>query len=216
MRKSWKQKMQKTRRRATTVAVVLGTLGVTGAAQAGGFGGPEYYAGVFAGNISGSGTSHDATSLKYDIPTVTKGTWGLLGGVNFRNGPWLLGGEADYSFGSSRNVSNSQPNVNELKSNNLHLLGRFGYRINKFDLFLTGGYASIQSTGNTYATPGSTATVTLSGYSIGAGADYTVMSHGVVRLQVLQDKYGSKDFGNGYGIDDWKDTTIRAAAVFQF
>jgi hypothetical protein len=212
MRKCGKQKMHKTRRRATTVAVVLGTLGVTGAAQASGFGGPEYYAGVFAGSISGTGSSYDASPANYNIPRTNSSTWGLLGGVAFRNGPWLLGGDLDYGIGSNRNVSTSQPTVNEFKSN-LHLLGRFGYRINDFDLFLTGGYAAIKATGNTY--PG-TPSVNLGGYSIGVGADYTVNRQFVARLQVLQDNYSSASFGSGYGINDWKDTSIRAAAIFEF
>lgn len=214
--------MTKARKRATTVAVIVGTLGVSGAAQAaGGFGGPEYYAGVFAGSVSGKGESHDVGS-NYTVPRKRKGTWGLLGGVNFRNGPWLLGAEADYSFGSKRQVSSHYPSyceymVCEVKSN-WHVRGRFGYRVHNVDLFLTGGYAALKVTGNTYATP-FISSVTLNGYSIGAGADFTVARHGVVRLEVLQDKYNNaKDFGNntGYGVNNWKDTTIRAAAIFTF
>ena len=214
MRKSREQKMLKTRKRATTVVVILGTLGVTGAAQASGFGGPEYYAGVFAGSISGTGSSHDAVGGNYNIPRTSSSTWGLLGGVAFRNGPWLLGGDLDYGIGSNRNVSSSQPNVNEFKSN-LHLLGRFGYRVNDFDLFLTGGYASIKATANGANVPGAP-TANLNGYSIGVGADYTVNRQFVARLQVLQDNYSSASLGSGYGINDWKDTSIRAAAIFQF
>jgi len=203
--------MRKPRKRMTTAAVLFGTLGATGAAHAG-FGGPRYYAGVFAGNISGSGSSQDAVNTTYDIPTASSGTMGLLGGVNFRNGPWLLGGEVDLGLGSNRTVSDSQPVVSEIKTN-LHLLGRFGYQVNNIDLFLTGGYVQIQVSGNTY--PG-TPTTTLGGYSIGAGADYTVAQNIDVRLQVLQDEYGHEDFGNGYSIKDWSDTSIRAAAIFQF
>jgi opacity protein-like surface antigen len=202
--------MLKPRKRAATLAVVLGALGVTGAAQAaGGFGGPQYYAGVFAGSISGSGSDHFAGSGAISIPTKTAGTAGLLGGVTFRNGPWLLGGEADYSFGSTRAVNDGE--LQDIHSN-WHLRGRFGYRVNEFDLYITAGYAS---TGVTGLNPAPVNT-TMTGYSIGAGADYPVVRNGVVRLEVLQDNYGSKDFGGGYGINDWKDTTIRAAAIFQF
>jgi len=215
--------MIKTRKRATGVAVLLGTFGVASAAQAaGGFGGPEYYAGLFAGSVSGKGTTHDAGPSYYSVPRLRKGTWGLLGGVTFRNGPWLLGGEADYSFGSKRttfhySATDCQNMLCDVK-HNWHVRGRVGYRVNKVDLFLTGGYAALRVSGSTYTGPGVSST-TLNGYSIGAGADFTVARHGVVRLEVLQDKYNhAKDFGSGtgYGIDNWKDTTVRAAAIFTF
>lgn len=214
-----------TNRRAIPVAVLVGLFGAAGAAQAaGGFGGPEYYAGVFAGSVSGKGQAHYAFGPATNVPRLRKGTWGLLGGVTFRNGPWLLGVEADASLGAKREAPRvGGPNpctyyVCDVKSN-WHVRGRFGYRVNKVDLFVTAGYSALRlSVEDDSPSIGHVSSGTLHGRNIGAGADFTVTRHGVLRLEVLRDKYDGKEIGSGtgYGVNNWKDTTVRAAAIFTF
>jgi len=203
-------------KQAGTLAALVGALCATGTARADGiFAAPQYYLGVHAGVANGDGTKHDDTSIYPISDDASRANIGILAGINFRNGPWLYGVEADYGFMNSQ-IESCDSNfvfLCETKAN-YHLRARLGYQVGKVDLFVAGGFAGAK--GRMYNLA-DYYNKRLTGYSIGAGADLAVTEQGVLRVEVLKDKYDDKEFGpTDYGVNDWEDLTVRAAAIFTF
>jgi len=213
-------------KQAGTLAALVGALCATGTARADGlFAAPQYYLGVHAGATNGDGTAYESLSNYFSIAGDKQRTnLGVLAGVNFRNGAWLYGVEADYGHMGDQEIESCvgggapYTRLCETKSN-YHLRARVGYRVNNIDLFVTGGFAGTKA--RIYVPdygPNAFEDKTLNGYTIGAGADITIGEHGMLRLEALKDKYDGKAYSvdNYYGVSDWEDLTVRAAAIFTF
>lgn len=205
----------------STLAALVGALFVGGAAQAAGAGWThQFYIGVHGGSADGDGTKYDAVSNTPSVSGDTRRTnWGVLGGVNFRNGPWLLGIEADYGYMSEDNIESNYCDSYSLSfcetNYNYHVRARVGYSVTKtIDLFVAAGYAGINARMYNLL---DNYEENLDGYTYGAGADWAFHQNGVLRLEVMKDDYDGEEFGpNDYGMKDWEDLTIRAAAIFTF
>ena len=206
-------------KQVSTLAAMIGALFAGSAVQAAGPAWtPQFYLGVHAGSADGDGKSWDCCST-FDVPGDTRrNNFGLLGGVNLSNGPWSIGVEADYGHMGGQDTGESPPSQTLSETPyNYHVRARLGYMItDKINLYIAGGYAGLRA--KMYFDDGGLRFVskTLNGYSVGAGADVSVIDHGILRLELLHDKYDSRRFSNDYGVDDWKDLTVRAAAIFTF
>lgn len=200
-------------------AAFIGALGMAGAAQAQGLADLdiEFYLGAHGGVIDGDGKTYDNVPATYDYDSDTRGILGLLAGVNARSGALLFGVEGDVGFITDTKLDTcSSIGIPQFcrMSTNYHLRGRVGYSFGPLDLFVAAGGALLDTK---ISVLGTTDSETLTGYTLGAGGDYAVSDRAKVRLEVLRDDYGKKEFTpNNYGVKDWEDWTIRAAAIFTF
>ena len=180
----------------------------------------QFYIGLHGGGAWGRGDVYT------DAPAVlgarhSSGVLGALAGVQTRQGYWLFGAEADAGFftHSKFNQACDGPDFVCRMKSNYHVRARLGRMISKnVDLFVAGGLALARV--RMQIDPIIATSKTMTGLTIGGGADIGVNGLGLIRVEVLHDRYSRKQFfgggAGGYGIKNWHDTTVRAAAIFPF
>jgi len=164
---------------------------------------------------------------------------GALVGYNLQSGSTVYGVEADVGFGGAHSTVYSAKSTVPLDvwyaANKLsesvdgHLRARLGWAMGPVLLYGAGGLAlsnaKLDVIGycppDVYPAGGS---ATLVGFSVGAGAEYALTPHTILRAEYLFDDYGHKsiDIGSGppnYWQDreiDLKTQTVRLAIGYKF
>jgi outer membrane immunogenic protein len=189
---------------------------------------PPVYAPMFnwtgfyiGGHVGGQWGS--VSDLTFGGGDPQPGGWlgGVLGGYNWQAGPWVFGIEGDAGWGST-----SGSNVGSggfLADTDIRFVGnlraRLGWAIDRVLLFVAGG-GSWANMRVTHTGAAGTVSETLSGWTIGAGADFAVTPNLILRAEYLYADYGSSTFGFAGGFDphaiDLRNNIIRGAAIWKF
>ena len=181
----------------------------------------EFYVGVHGGAIFGDG-NYEFGGTNFDLDG-TRAIFGGLAGVNYRMDNVFLGLEGDVGLATG-NFKFDFFGTNEDGCGNGawcdangHVRARVGFALDNLDLFVAGGLALADGSGGS-SVIGGTNNDMFVGWSLGAGADYTVTDQFKLRIEFLHDDYGNRhpvDFDPNYS-SNWTDNTVRAAAIFQF
>ena len=201
---------------ASSTALIFGAIGSATAARAQTpYDNLEFYLGAHGGVLFGDGELYDDVGGIFDTSNATLGLLGVLGGMNIRNEYWFFGVEADVGFALDSSIPSGPCGGVDLCdiTTTGHVRGRVGYMLGNVDLFVAGGLALAHAEMNVLS---ASHTKTLTGVTIGAGADIAVSDKLKARVEVLHDDYGDKEFAPGYGVKNWSDNTVRAAAIFTF
>jgi outer membrane immunogenic protein len=177
----------------------------------------NFYIGATAGYLSGESEIGGSNKRESDQDI---GILSALAGVSTHIDGWLLGIEGDIGlptddFSNEQSISD-QAEWSEMNYN-AHIRARIGRRFGDVDVFIAGGLAvteleqEFEDFGQTIKDK-----KTLTGYSLGVGADWAFSDHLTARVELLQDEYDSKSliFSNYTG--DWSDTVLRGGLLFQF
>lgn len=165
---------------------------------------------------------------------------GLLLGYNYQMGRMVLGAEGDVGFSNAKSTVLSGKtgvpmsvwySANQMSEDvNGHIRARLGYSVGQFLVYGSAGVAlassSLKVTGYCAGGPYTgEATRTLVGGSIGAGAEYALTQHILLRIEYLFDDYGRQSYSpsNDQPGDDWQARefslqthTFRAALSYRF
>lgn len=174
------------------------------------------YIGVEGGGNWGRTTNHDISPGFVGDPVTNPFnlSGGLAGGTvgcNYQTGKWVLGIEEDLSWTNKNGVANEIAPFNAAATFAVQerwidtLRGRLGHKFGAHDellLYVTGGaaFANVNA-GTCTPTPCSSASNTMSGWTVGAGAEWAIfpstpVPHNWVSLKVeyLYADLGSHDF----------------------
>ncbi len=192
-------------------AITLATAGTATAADYEPVASPlDVYAGIFGGVLFADRdvTGGPLAPASYED---TFGTAGGLAGINFHHGSMFYGVEGDFGFvfgsaGVPPSICQQQWCDADWKA---HLRGRVGFATGQVDLFVAGGLAIAELGG-----VGSSQTVT--GFTIGGGAETALSDAMHARVEVLYDEFDDDLSGPGTYQGKWSDITIRAALLFNF
>ncbi|MBZ9860701.1 outer membrane protein [Mesorhizobium sp. CA12] len=177
------------------------------------------WSGIYVGADAGYGwgnSTQDFDGIDYNVPLDPKG-WlgGLYAGYNYQlsNGV-VLGVEGDFNFSDidSKGVRGISAGVDDptfsygsdLKWTG-SLRGRLGYAAGQFLPFVTGGLAvGRYENFQTAAGVPYSHTNTFTGWTLGAGVDYAMTEHIVLRVE-----YRYTDFGDKHIVDPvWTDWNV--------
>lgn len=180
----------------------------------------EFYLGAHAGLGMLDGKI-DLGANGQKIKHGNRGVFGVLAGINFRQGYWLFGLEGDIGFSSRSRLKGvfCEFGFSCKVSMNYHVRGRLGRMVTpNIDVFTAAGMALLDLE---FGLGGQNYKKTLTGLSLGAGADVKLGQidgglNPILRLEALYDMYGKKNLGSGYTAKNWDDFTVRAAAMFAF
>jgi opacity protein-like surface antigen len=180
--------------------------------------GPSIYAGVFGGAILYDGHVDWSDGSSYSVHNGTLGSAGLLFGVRLQQDDWFYGGEVDgdLSFGQVRTTSGDGCAAFAEWCDHVasaHARGIVGRNVNGVDIFASAGLA-VAAVKIADAQSGVTATLT--GYSLGLGAEFDVNQHLALRVEGLHDRFGDHAIHSPAYNGKWSQNTVRAAAIFHF
>lgn len=182
----------------------------------------NFYIGATAGYLSGEAENRDNAfggSQTFESDQDL-GILSALAGVSTHIDGWLLGIEGDIGLPTDDFSDDpSTPNDTEWQdmNYNAHLRARVGRRFGDVDIFIAGGLAVTELEQDFTSGPQTFKDkVTLTGYSLGVGADWAFSDLLTARVEILHDEYGRESliFNNYTG--DWADTTVRGGLLFQF
>lgn len=172
----------------------------------------RFYAGGHIGGIWGEGKLN---TLALPLDSDASAIGGVLGGVEFSNGSFVAGVEADYGWGS-REIKDSSGSCfgTMCGSNwNAHVRGRIGVEFDKLTLFVAGGWVFSEFEFQNFT---GRVNKSATGTSLGGGIQYKIDDQWEVRLEFLHDRYGNLQTpGTNYN-SDWSENTVRGAAIFKF
>jgi len=178
------------------------------------------WAGLYAGVSVGA--SFDAFDSRYGVPSVSRSfdptgaSGGVLAGVNFQNGSFVYGVEADASFklGDDTQVVAGIPMTaqNDWFST---LRGRAGYAIDNYLFYGTGGLAigDVEVSGR-----GGSVSDTKVGWTLGAGVEAALTDNFTLRGEYLYTDLGTTDgtiAGSPFSTE-FDSHTIRAGVTYTF
>lgn len=181
--------------------------------------GPSFYAGVFGGAVFYNGQV-DFTNGSGNLSTTdgTLGTAGLLFGIRLQPNDWFYGGEVDGGLSFGQVSTTYAPGCSTFAEwcdqvGSMHARGIVGRSVNGVDVFASAGLAvaSIK-----YADSGPGVAATLTGYSLGLGAEFDVKQHVALRVEFLHDRFGDHGIHAPVYNGKWSQNTVRAAAIFHF
>lgn len=178
------------------------------------------WSGVYAG--ASVGASWDAFDTLYGAPAIgtdikSNGfTGGALAGVNFQNGPYVYGVEADINFklGDDTSVVAGVPLT--AKSDWFSTLrGRAGYAFDRYMIYGTGGLAFGDVE---LSAPGISVSDTRVGWTLGAGLEAALTDNFTLRGEYLYTDLGKVD-GSLAGTPfstEFDSHTVRAGVTYKF
>ncbi|MFN0191233.1 MAG: outer membrane protein [Aestuariivirga sp.] len=136
---------------------------------------------------------------------------GGLAGWNFQTCNFVIGMEGDIGFGE---IDGRDGAVDDFDVEpNGHLRIRAGLPMDNIMPFIAGGLAIADADLRTAAASDSELHL---GFSIGAGVDWMVTEHFVIRGEYLFDMYGKESYNAPGGSVDFDTHTLRAAAIFHW
>ena len=178
------------------------------------------WAGLYAG--ASVGASFDAFDTLYGAPALGASldpsgfTGGALAGVNFQNGAFVYGAEADINFklGDDTAVVAGVPLT--AKSDWFSTLrGRAGYAFDRYMLYGTGGLAFGDVE---LSTPGASVSETKVGWTLGAGLEAALTDNFTLRGEYLYTDLGKVE-GSLAGTPfstEFDSHTVRAGVTYKF
>ena len=179
-----------------------------------------FYIGGHAGYMWGRSSVWDEGEL-FEKDAPTNGfVGGVLGGVNWQTGAWVLGLEGDFGW---TNAHGTGVVVGPAPSNRYdfnwtsHIRGRVGYATSNVLWFVAGGVALVDfdyTQGSSGITTGSVFT----GWTLGGGADIAINPSWIARVEYLHDDFGDKNLlisGEPYRVKLTGDT-VRGALMYKF
>ena len=190
-----------------------------------------FYVGAHAGYAWGQGDAHYVNPILAAIPLNTKPA-GFYGGVqagyNFQTGRVVLGGEADISFGDVNDKIpdilgdlNDPPGPYTITAKSDYsgtVRARLGYSFDRFLPYLTGGYAWSHTEVSSTDGPVSDDAI-LSGWVLGAGAEYAFDEHWSAKAEYLHADFGDHTWfpGTAFASKSSSQTdTIRLGFNYRF
>jgi outer membrane immunogenic protein len=143
---------------------------------------------------------------------------GVLAGVNWQAGPWVVGLEGDAGWGSTSGSNVASGGF--LANTDIRFVGnlraRVGWAIDRVLLYVAGGgsWANLRATQAGF----NTVSNTLGGWTIGAGVDFGVTQNLILRVEYLYADYGSDtfNFAGGPAKLDLRNNIVRGAAIWKF
>jgi len=160
---------------------------------------------------------------------------GVLAGVNWQTGPYVLGLEGDFGWTRAHGngpppiiiIITQAPNTYDLNWTS-HVRGRAGYASGNWLFFAAGGLAiadldfhegAITTTTTCVANCGNVVGGKYFGWSVGGGIDYAFTRNIIGRIEYLYDDFGHKNYTGSDG-DPYRVSltgqTLRAALTWKF
>jgi outer membrane immunogenic protein len=187
-----------------------------------------FYIGGHAGYMWGRSSVWDEGEL-FEKDAPTNGfVGGVLGGVNWQTGAWVIGLEGDFGWTNAHGNGTAAPptptTAPPVPSNGYdfnwtsHFRGRLGYATGSVLWFFAGGVA-LANFDYTQGSSGITVTGSgFTGWTLGGGADIAFSPNWIARVEYLHDDFGDKTFlinGDPYRLKLTGDT-LRGALMYKF
>ena len=202
-----------------------------GPVAAPGFSWSGFYVGADAGWVNSSAHAVDLSGADPSFASdVNGGTIGLLAGYNFQYNNLVFGLEGDGSLMSGTGTkfpadASGTTTMHSREDAAGHLRVRLGYASGPALFYVAGGL-SLADEKLSLTNPGSTAvaiTKTMSGYNVGAGAEYAFTPNWLGRIEYIHDEFGSRFFGYN-ALNPFydnrsvtlRDDLVRAALIYKF
>ena len=189
------------------------------------------YIGASIGYSRGSTSVKPATTDPAFTVTPAGPSLGIYGGYNVQLSGVVFGVEADIA-GLSIDGSSTGPVGAGVSKTSVgadwggRVRGRIGVPLNRTLLFAAGGWSTMRSQLGVQSinSPGITSSVSarLNGWNVGAGAEYAVTNHIVMRLEYIYDRYAGHDYGSsnaalfGRSTDKLSMNTVRLGAAVKW
>jgi outer membrane immunogenic protein len=179
-----------------------------------------FYVGGHAGYMWGGSTVWDNGEL-FEKDAPTNGfVGGVLAGVNWQTGAWVLGLEGDFGWSNAHGtgIVLLEPSNHYDFNWTSHVRGRVGYATSNVLWFVAGGVA-LADFDYTQGFSGITITGTVfTGWTLGGGADFAIYPGWIARVEYLHDDFGDKNFlisGDTYRVR-LTGETVRGALMYKF
>ena len=149
------------------------------------------------------------------------GLFGVYAGYNWQSGPWVFGAEGDFNGvwndeTFTVNTVRFGPRDIEVGSDYLaSLRGRVGYAFDRTLIFATGGVAFTQFSANFSDENFIDADQNLTGWTIGAGAEYAFTNNWIGRLEYRYYDF-SDDTLEGFGDVGVETNTLTVGVSYKF
>jgi outer membrane immunogenic protein len=148
-----------------------------------------FYVGAHAG-YAWIKPRYDETNCCALNPTIGGGVFGAYAGVNFQSGRFVYGLEGDVGAAThSKELSNGYSKIS--MPWNAHVRGRFGYVVDQYLLFAAAGLAVAHFKYDDTDPGWGEFSKTLTGLSVGGGAERKLSQNWVARIEYLYDHFGS-------------------------
>lgn len=170
-----------------------------------------FYLGATVGAV-GLATDNRADYYTGDLSLAANGRGGgalagITGGYNYQMGTWLLGVEADYSWGTAGNSAQGYgiPGASTEMSTFGTVRARFGYVFDRAVVYATGGaaFAHLKGSLQNYYVNVNGCTASFSrnrtGWTAGGGIEYALNNHFSVKAEALFADFGKVSTVNGCG-----------------
>jgi outer membrane immunogenic protein len=180
-----------------------------------------FYVGGHAGYMWGRSSVWDDEGELFEKDAPTNGfVGGVLGGVNWQTGAWVIGLEGDFGWNNAHGtgvvVGSELSNHYDFNWTS-HVRGRVGYATGNVLWFVAGGLA-LADFDYTAAFTVTTTSATFTGWTLGVGADFAITPSWIARVEYLHDDFGDKNFlidGDPYRVKLTGDT-VRGALMYKF
>lgn len=178
------------------------------------------WSGVYAGLTAGA--SWDQFDAAFGVPPVSASfdaagfSGGILAGINFQNGPFVFGFEADANFrtGDETTMIAGVP-VTADSDWFATLRGRAGYVFDRYMIYGTGGLAVGEAE---VSIPGVSTSDTKAGWTVGAGLEAALSDNFTLRGEYLYTDLGKVDgtlAGTPFSTE-FDSHTVRAGVTYKF
>jgi len=189
------------------------------------------YVGAEAGYVAGGRMDLvylDESTINYDYHYKPKGGFGgIFGGYNFQlNGGVVIGVEGDINWGDVTGAgATSGPFTSTTKLDwTGSVRGRVGYALDRFMPYVTGGMAFSHLRFDEYRAgdPYGHGSENLTGWTVGAGAEYAFAANWILRGEYRYTQYGHQQFveeplGGPYQFDTKVSThDLRVGVAYKF
>jgi outer membrane immunogenic protein len=179
------------------------------------------YIGGHAGYMWGRSSVWDDDGELLEKNAPTNGfVGGVLGGVNWQTGAWVIGLEGDFGWTNAHGTGvlpGPAPSNHYDFNWTSHIRGRVGYATGNVLWFVAGGVA-LADLDYTQGSSGITTGSTFTGWTLGVGADIAITRSWIARVEYLHDDFGDKNFlidGDPYRVKLTGDT-VRGALMYKF
>jgi outer membrane immunogenic protein len=178
-----------------------------------------FYVGGHAGYMWGRSTVWDDGELVEKNAPTNGFVGGVLAGVNWQTGAWVLGLEGDFGWTNAHGTGRASVLVSNHYDFNWtsHIRGRVGYATSNVLWFVAGGVA-LADFDYTERFSGITTGSIFTGWTLGAGVDIAINPNWIARVEYLHDDFGDKTFlieGDPYRVKLTGDT-LRGALMYKF
>lgn len=166
-------------------------------------------------------TKPDADIDAFGLDDVSSGMLGAYAGYNWQYDAFVLGVEGDFNgVWNDKSFSFAGPPPTDVDIGTdwlASLRGRAGYAIDHTLLFVTGGVAWTEASAEvTAAGLTSENSSTLTGWTVGAGAEYAFTDNWIGRLEYRYYDFGNFDGPTALGPVDFQSQTLSVGISYKF